>query len=367
MKILIAGNLANMGYEIAYAMRKKGIDVDLLLPKFPLKTEDPKTMYPELEKTGYPEWLIRFDNTNKSLGFNNWKFQIIREMRKKHYDGMIAMTEFPIFAIFSGKPYALLSTGSDMRTLFFEKSLKGFLYRLSYKKAKIIIWGEPDKLSLIDKLKLSKKAVFVNAPRNVEIYPQKIEKGDLKNKFVIFHPVAQDWKIKKNEIFIRAYNKLCAKRDDIFLILSDRGPDIDKTKKILFDGYANNRFQFVPYLDSIKLQHYYNLSDVIVDQFALGSFGMITVEAMKCAKPVLVKIDEKSFSVCYETIPTGIINIDSEDGIFDALNKLASDRKLVEELGNRNKEWIEKNWDIDLLTNKYIDICKKLSFRKFDT
>src|SRR5689334_12016058 len=100
MRVLIAGNLANMGYEIANAMRKKNIDVKLLLPKFPLKSEDPKFLYPDLEVGGYPEWLVRFDKQKKGL-LNNWKFQIIKEMRKKEYDLVIALTEFSIFALFS--------------------------------------------------------------------------------------------------------------------------------------------------------------------------------------------------------------------------------------------------------------------------
>lgn len=360
MRILIAGNLANMGYEIAKAMRKKGADVKLLLPKYPKTFEDPKFMYPQLEQEGYPNWLVRYDNHEQSLGLKNWKFQVIKEMRKKEYDVIIALTEFSIFAMFSGKPYGALSTGSDMRELPFERTFKGFLYRLSYKKARAVIWGEPDKFKLLKKLGILKKSVFTTAPRNIDFKPQKVERNNLKNKFVIFHPVAQDWRLKNNQKFLHAFKKLCDIKDEVHLIISKRGPDLDKATKILSEGSSSKKFEFVPPLNTNDLQYYYNLADVIVDQFGIGSIGMITVEAMKCAKPVILDLDTKGFSRCYKNNPEGLINVNSEDAIFRELKNLAEKRNLCEELGEKNRKWIEENWDNDKLSERYIMICNAI-------
>jgi len=58
----------------------------------------------------------------------------------------------------------------------------------------------------------------------------------------------------------------------------------------LSEGSISKKFEFVPPLNTDDLQYYYNLADVIVDQFGIGSIGMITVEAMKCAKPVILEL-----------------------------------------------------------------------------
>ena len=358
MKILVAGNLVNMGFEIAKAMREKNEDVYLLMPKFPRIHEDPKSLYPNLEEDGYPKWIITFDNHNKSLSWNNWKFQVIREMRK-NYDVIIALTEFSIFAMFSGKPYAALSTGSDMRELSFEKSFKGLLYRLSYRIARFVIWGEPDKRPLLKKLGIEKKAIFATAPRNINFEPRSVKKNNL-NKFIIFHPVSQNWKLKRNDIFLRAFVKLCDKRNDVYLILSERGHDIKKAKDILSKGNASNSYEFVPLLNSEKMYYYYNLADVVVDQFGAGSIGMIAVEAMKCAKAIILRLDEKLFKSCYKNIPEGIINTNTVEQVFYKLEKLLTKKKILEELGKKNKEWVEKNWDKSKLTERYIKICQAI-------
>lgn len=366
MKVLIAGNLANVGYEIAYAMRKKNVDVKLLLPKSPAITEDPKLMYPHLEIDGYPEWLVRFDKHERGLR-NNWKLQIIKEMRKKEYDVIIALTEFSIFALFSGKPYVSLTTGSDLRELFFKKSLRGLLFRLSYKKANAIIYGEPDKIPLLTKLGLYKKAVFANNPRQLNRHSEKIERDDLKSKFVIFSPTAQDWRLKGNDKLLHAFIKLCSVRNDVYLIISERGPDVEKAKELLLVENAKGRFQFVPLLDAKCLQQYYNLADVVSDQFLVGSIGMTVVEAMSCGKPVLIKLDEEFFKKCYNYISPGLINVKNETEIFNELNRLATDINIRQELGHQNKKWIEDNWNYDKLTDQYIATCVNVIMKRTQT
>lgn len=362
MRILIAGNLANMGYEIAKAMRNKGMDVKLLLPKYPKIYEDPKFMYPQLEQEGYPNWLVRYDNHNRSLGWKNWKFQVIREMRKKEYDVIIALTEFSIFAMFSGKPYGALSTGSDMRELSFEMTFKGFLYRLSYKKARFVIWGEPDKLPLLKKLRIEKKSIFATAPRNFDYKPQIIEKGKFENKFVIFHPVSQDWKLKKNDLFLKAFVRFCSMEDDVILLTSDRGEDIKKAKLMLDNKNTKEKVVFLPPLNSKEMEYYYNISDIVVDQFGVGSIGMITVEAMKCGKPVILYWDKEKFEKCYDEIPLGLFSATTEEEILNALDKLLRDKTLREKLSKENEKWIKTNWDKEKLTKRYEQICKAIYY-----
>lgn len=361
MKILIAGNLANMGYEIAKSLRNYGIDAWLLMPKTPFVSEDPKTIFPELVKSGYPKWIVFFDKQERKFNRNNWKIQLIKEMRKKSYDGIIALTEFSIFATFSGKPYASYSTGNDMRELAFEKSIKGLLYRLSYKKAKLIIWGEPYKKPLLKKLKIEKKAFFATVPRTINLLSQENSNEKYHDRFTIFHPTAQDWNYKNNKIFLEAFIKICNKHSKIHLILSERGPNIDEAKKLLSSSTSTkDKYEFVPWLNLNELKNYYNQADLIVDQFGVGSFGMITVESMSIGKPVMLKINEDLFNEFYPAKPLGLLNVDSEEKIIYYLEKLIQDKNFRIKCSEENKEWIKSNWSIKTLTERWVLICKKL-------
>lgn len=360
MRILVAGNLANMGFEIVKAMRSKGVEVNLLMPKNSHQSNDPKSLYPDLKKTGYPKWVVIYDNSRREFGLKNWKLQVIKEMRD-NYDCIIALTEFSIFAMLSGKPYGALSTGSDMRELYFEKSLKGFLYKLSYKFARAIIWGEPDKFYLIKKLGLVKKSVFCTAPRGSNFKIEQIKKEkEMLEKIIIFHPTAQHWRLKGNDRFLNAFIKLCSENKNIFLIVSERGPDLNKAKKILENSIPKNKYKFVPTLDSTQMNYYYNLSDIVIDQFEIGSIGMIAVEAMKFGKPVMLYLNKENFEKCYSNYPNSITNAHTYEEILKELRKMIENPTIRKETGERNKIWIDENWDYSKLTQRYIKICNAI-------
>ena len=360
MDVLIAGNLANTGYELTNSLRKKNIDAFLLLPKNPKKSEDPKFLYPSLVEDGYPKWIRWFDKDNKNFGINNWKFQIVKEMRKKNYDIIIALTEFPIFTLFSGKPFIVVSTGSDIRELSLEFSLKGFLYRRALKKAKAVLWSEPDKRDILKKLDLIKKSIFLGIPRLSKFHPEIIQKDELKEKLVIFHPSRQDWFHKGNDKFLMAFKKLCEKRNDLYLILVKNGPDYKKALDLLSKIEKKESFRVISQASFEELQYFYNLADVIVDQFKVGSYGMISIEAMMCGKPIIVGLNEKLFQEENIEIPKGMINANSEIEIFEGLKMLAEQRQKVKEFGELNLEFMKKYRDPDMMTNQYIELILKI-------
>src|SRR5690242_12802468 len=130
MRVLVAGNLANTGYQIAKSLRGKGIDAELLIKKNDLPIHDPKSFD---DIISYPTWIKFWDGTRKS-----WKFQIISTMKK--YDIIHASTELPIFAMFSGNPYIAMATGDDIIELAQKKTVKGLLLKMAYKRARAVVY-----------------------------------------------------------------------------------------------------------------------------------------------------------------------------------------------------------------------------------
>ena len=89
MKVLLAGNMANLGYFYTKLLRSNGIDVKLLMEKNPPPVSDPLN-FDESLKGKYPTWVKFYDKSSKF-----WSLQIIREMRKKEYDIIHAFVELP--------------------------------------------------------------------------------------------------------------------------------------------------------------------------------------------------------------------------------------------------------------------------------
>ncbi len=337
--------MANLAYVIVKTLRNAGIDAELLMQKYPAVTADPKSLDTELDS--YPSWIKFWDNRSK-----DWKKQILKHMRDKQYDLIHTYVELPIFGLLSRRPFIAHTQGSDMKELAFERSIKGMLLRRAYHKAKAVIFFQPHHLPLIQKLKLN-NAIFIAPPWDVNRFSPK-QAGTKQNdeKIVIFHPTAQIWRLKGNDKFIKAFVRLCKERDDVYLYLIERGEDLDRAKDLLTEPLQNGKVHFIhgP-LKQSGLVEYYNMCDIIADQFTLGSVGSIGWETLSCKKPLLAFIHSELYARTYGEAPP-IVNVNDEDSIYDALCKLITSRSLREEIGEASRQWITRYHSADTFVKK---------------
>jgi len=345
MRLLIAGNLANTGYYLVSKLKEYGIYVDLLMEKNPTFANDPRNT-DELTNDQYPLW-IKFWDWKK-----NWKFQIIKIMRK--YDLISAATELPIFALFSLKPYIAIATGSDLFFLAKSKSLRGFLLRLAYRRARVVVYTLPSHRTNVELLKL-KNAIFLPLFRNFNKSFVKVKKN-YKEKFVFFHPTSHRWESKGNDLFLKAFMRLCKTRDDVFLILINRGEDAEKSIKLLKDANMDEKFEILPHtLSQDELYSYYNACDVVVDQFIVGSFGLTGLEVLNLGKPLVCFIDEEAYEMSYGLKPP-VLSSNNEEGIFQILIKLLEDKQYCNEISEKSLNWFQKFHAEENLIKKYIEL-----------
>src|SRR5581483_1324318 len=338
MNILHAGNLANFGYLAVKVLRNYGINANLLARKPIHSTEDPKSQDNDLENSGYPDW-IKFYDTSKS----GWKIEVLKRMRDKKYNLIHTYVELPIFAMFSGKKFVSHTLGSDMAELALSKSFKGMLLRRAYGKAKIIIFV-PHHYPLLDKLGLTKKAIFVPFIVDHEKFqPKKIENIPTKydNKFIIFHPTNQIWNVKANDKFLRAFIRLTKEYDNLLLILGDRGENIQDAKKLIENNGIQNHVEIIPTQTQEMLRYYYNLCDIVADNFGYGALGGITLESMSSEKPVLTLMSD-IYSKLYKQIPP-VINVKTEEEIYDSIKQLINSQSLRIDVGKKSRQWIIHN------------------------
>lgn len=327
--------MANLGYSSVKQLRKDGLDVDLLMQKNPPKGSNPLLFDPTL-KNRYPEWIHLFD---KSKRF--WHLDVIKKMRKKEYDLIHSYVEFPIFAYFSRKKFIANTQGSDFRELAFTNSVKGFLLRRSYRKAKAVLFFQPDHLPLFPKLKL-KNGIFFPPSWDTEFFkPDQISRNEFVDDFVLFHPANLDWRLKGNNIFINGFANFVKEKSNSILIIVDRGIDSKKTHDLITKLGIEKNVKFVPGpLNSTDLIRYYNSVDVVVDQFAVGALGSIGWETFSCAKPLLAYINKKQYIQVYGESPP-MANASTPSMVTQQLHKLL-DENFRKELGSKSRSWITK-------------------------
>lgn len=337
--------MANLGYVITRHLRREGFDVDLLLETPTPKGSNPLLFDPSLNNK-YPEWIYFFDKSKSS-----WKIELIKKMRQTKYDFIHAYVEMPIFAYLSRRPFIAHTQGSDFREMAVSNSLRGWLLRRAYRKAKVVLFFQPDHAPIFALLKLN-NGIFLPPLWDTSLFTsQQLDTSKYADRFMVFHPSNLEWRLKGNDILIKGFAQFAKKNQDAFLVIVDRGIDSQNTHNLIQKLSIENRVEYIPGpLNASELLKYYNMADVIADQFVLGALGSIAWEAFSCVKPLLAYVNEQQYAHVYGESPP-VANASTPEQVSEQLTLLKNSNKQ-KEIGLRGNVWLTKYHSPSAFTRK---------------
>ncbi|MFC1933375.1 glycosyltransferase family 4 protein [Chloroflexota bacterium] len=368
MKIAVLGNLANIGYRMTKCLCQRGVEADLYL--------HPGDAQPSWEDDNIDGgWIKTYGQKHLNYPFRPVRTSayIVEQLnllrRLSCYDivqkvcGGLSPLELAYFRL-TKRPYAILATGSDLRELARQDSRAARRTLASFREARVLFLATPDLVETASDLKLSNWVYLPNLVDAEKYYPfeYQLDKSDF--EMVFFHPSRLDWSytggdriltvLKYNDRFIRAFARYVGEGNNSLATIVDWGVDRERTKDLVHELGIESNVEFIPPMPKSNLINYYNGADVVVDQFGAGWFGLVALEAMSCAKPVMAYV-KNQYSAVYPEAPP-ILNCQTEDEIYRQLLK-ASDKQYREQLGRQSREWILKyhHWEkvIDKLISHY--------------
>ena len=335
MKIAHVGkNLANVPFLIVRALRKIGIPAELFIGRISTMGEVPYE---------YSEWIHYM-----KYGSLSEKFALFFELSKNDYAGLQTYAGSSVFTQFINKPYVVYATGSDLLGLSERQDIGSFLMRRSITHAKSLTYGNVP--LLYDAKKIRPDAKFIPQPIFFEDFAPIKERTDTGRQLKIFCPSRIDFRTKGTNIFFRGFARAIRKRKDLYLTFIDWGPDSNKIKKFIKEnnlgGYVHSTLPF----GKKELIEQYQLSDIVVDQFIFGGFGMVGIEAMACGKPILSYINNDDHISTYGSIPP-VLNARNENEITNILSRIQKEE--CRSVGEKGKKWLKKYHDWNVIANKY--------------
>ncbi len=255
-----------------------------------------------------------------------------------------------------------IATGSDFSEFLSQGKFLSKLFRYHVKNSKLN-WIFPVSNILENIIRVQPNNLFIAPhPFLVESY-ETVRKYSLKmglngkvarEKIVFLHASNLDWgksddntnrkSTKGNDIFLSQFIRSTDISQNIHCYIIDRGPDRNEAKKIIKEFRKESFFTWLPPVNSEDLSEYISLADVVVDQFVVGCPGMISMEAMAQAKPVMIYIDKNYWPLVYNEEPP-VINCHTEDEIYKAILEWA-DKKKLKDLGEKAEKWVRKYHDV---------------------
>ncbi len=199
---------------------------------------------------------------------------------------------------------------------------------------------------------------------DIEFWKAPIEKiNNVEKKTLnIFHPTSHQWiskfdgqRLKSNDLLFKGFRIYLDKGGKGRLYYRKRGPDIKETEQLIRDLDLTQHVEaFAESSDPIESKDIMSKMDIIADQFNVGNFGLITLEAMSLGKPVIAYFPLECSRLSYpwpdESPP--ILNASNPEEIAQQLH-LMQDTKMLYQQSLSSRQWIEKYHDPHKLAKWY--------------
>lgn len=171
--------------------------------------------------------------------------------------------------------------GSDLRSSLLHP-LWGRIVRFNLKTCDRLFVSTPDVLEQAKKYR--DDADYLPNPVDTELfYPKPVLDHSGRKRVLIASDA--NWKVKGTDIAIRALSSI---KEDVVVAIISHGVDFDKT--IALASSLGLRLNVLPKVCHEKLNEYYWNADVVIDQFNLGSLGLVSLEAIACGRPVVAYV-----------------------------------------------------------------------------
>ena len=292
-----------------------------------------------------PQWHLRKPALKAYQRHAEW----VRRHAAGH-DVAFAYVLSPIYAMLCHElPYITVEIGT-MRDIPFEGTEVGKLMALAYRQADHVLITNPDCQKAAQRLGITSYS-FCPHPLDESVYGPADGESPLRRQLIsehqatsiLFAPARQNWDIKGNDKYLRAFAELLRHKPKALLIVPAWGQEVERSKRLCAQLGAQERTLWLAPLSERWLTKYYQAADLVLDQFNLGVFGLITPKAMACGKPVLTSYEESLHRWCFPEHPP-VVRCSSEKESFEAMLRLSHSPQRQAEIGTPARAWVLRHY-----------------------
>jgi glycosyltransferase involved in cell wall biosynthesis len=240
------------------------------------------------------------------------------------------------------KPLIGHAHGSDLRASL-NHFAWGRIVRHNLKHCDKVLVSTPDILGVAKRYR--EDAEYLPNPVNAELfYPKPAAQKGVKKKVLIASD--SNWSVKGTDIAIKALSKI---KEDVEVSIIQQGRDFDKTTALA--SSLGLSLKVLPKAPHEKLNEYYWNADVVIDRFALGSLGMVALEAIACGRPALAYVS----SEYPENNDFPLKDLKEEEAIANTIGNLPSD------LWEKEHVFLQKYHDAQNIASRLMSLYEELA------
>ncbi len=368
VKIGLIMNMANNQWMITKALRRTGVEADLVI-----SARDFGMGLPHWEEAGFVDidpYAVDMDELSKHFALPRWvKVWNPRDLHvspqdvldllymAKTYDILQLSAPSVVYLQFMGKPFIVHEAGWIRKFPFLNGAAEK-LARRGYSRAECVVMTNPDCYAILAKIKHRRERFipFIVETERYKPDPQ----ASAHDILVFFHPARHVWDVKGNDRLLRAFGEFIEHGYKAKLVMVDWGTleDTELSKELVRRLGIEKHVEWLSPLSKPRLIEFYNRSDAVFDQFILGSYGTTAPEAMSCEKPVVMYLDRYWNEKYYGEIAP-VLNVSAADEIFNAMVAL-TDSGLRRNCGEAGRRYVIEHHSPESVVEKYVQLYEEV-------
>ncbi len=402
-RVAFLGNVANTHYRAAQGLRAAGIDAHVFVSSTDAPASRPENDDPSLAD-GYTDWIHGGPWITPASLAAPWRAPVTEALGE--FDVVVASGPGPIFAQFSGRPWAFYATGGDLTVKPFPITFWRWYDTWPHRAAELVagawmrraapradeVWMQPfapmaraaDRLHVAqDRRSRQQVPIVVDtdaySPTAIVTEPTARWVDDALDGagFTVFHPsrlvldrteaLERTGQWKGNGALLEAVALVRRERPDLDLTLVM--PDTPLSRDV---AAARERCAALGIDDVVRwlrppdgrlfdrdhMVELYRRSDVVADEFGVGWFGYVSLEGAAMERPVLCHIDEAAMAQMYPSHP--FVSVLDPADVAAAIIDLHDDPEARAQRGMEGRRWVEAYHRADVVAGAIGDLVGAL-------
>jgi len=267
--------------------------------------------------------------------------------RLQQMDALL-VTQSVQIAYLAKRPYLATQNGGD---LWFEASrgdALGILQRRGFAGARALLINNPWTCAHARRfgfshgiylpLMLDEDAYAPGAPRFRAEWMER-SGGD----FFVLATSRLDQETKGSQIVIDGFRRFAPRYPGARLVVVNWGRDRARLLEHMRDAGLAERVLVLPLSGKRRLVDCYRSADCVLDQFVLGQYGATALEAMACARPVVMRLELAQYEALCDTGAPPVLEADGAEGVAAHLATLHADAAARRVRGDAARAWFLAN------------------------
>lgn len=371
-------NMANVNYVRAAPLRRREVDVDLVLHphddfvfaqpaweefdgEITELGEDPGA---KLRQARLPDWVHRYpaESNWESVLLESEKATVTPEQvllwpeympylrtaeALSRYDALL-VSQFPYLGFFSGRPYLFGQIGGE---IWFEASRNdplGILTRRAIEAASAVLVSNPITLPHARRYGLH-NLLYVPLPLDEDVYSPG-DSADIRSEwrdriggdFFVLTSMRMDRYWKGAQHALDGFVRFASRASEARLVVLGWGDDLESARNQVKQLGLLDRVLFLPTVGKKRLVRYLRAADLAIEQFVLGYYGASGLEAMACGKPIIMRIEREQYDALIDVGAPPVLDAQNGLDVEKHLSALYGDRALCRRIGEQTRDWFIK-------------------------